>query len=98
MPAAQRIRANDGAIAAAVDDLVTRAIRQRPRIEIVVLAEPQILLVAKPMASRKARRITGFRKPISPREAPRLEMLPSMKPSRSRKRGAACEIRDDRLD
>ena len=79
VPAAQRIRAHDRAVAAAMDDLVARALEQCPHIEIVVLAEPQLFIVASPCASRNARRITGLRKPISPRDAPRREMLPSTK-------------------
>ena len=45
VPAAQRIRAHYRTVAAAMDDLVARALRERPSIEVVVLAEPQFLIV-----------------------------------------------------
>ena len=50
---AQQIRTNDGAVSAATNNLVTGAFHQRPRIEIVVLAEPQIFIVAQPMRVQK---------------------------------------------
>src|SRR5882724_6742421 len=49
MQAAQRIAAHDGTISAAVNDFVARALGKRPGVEVVVLAEPEGLVVAKSM-------------------------------------------------